>query len=99
MGAVETVVVDARNRGQKLSLCGRGRCKELLEMHAQIERPPRRKAFAPIWRVYNQWGVNKAYVGLVEAPDEVTALQRAIRMFHIVNPDHQKHLVVEPRTL
>jgi hypothetical protein len=68
-------------------------------MHAQIERQQRRRATAPVWRVYNQWGAIKSYVGLVEAPDEVTAVQRAIRMFHIVNLDHQKHLVVEPRTI
>ncbi len=68
-------------------------------MHAQIERQQRRKAPAPVWRVYKQLGVTKSYVGLVEPPDKVTALQKAIRTFHIVNPDHQKHLVVESRTI
>jgi hypothetical protein len=38
-------------------------------------------------------------LGLVQAPDKVSALQRPIRMFNIISPDHQKHLVVEPRTL
>ena len=98
MGAVEAAVVGARNRGRNLSLGGLGPLCGVFRM-PQAERYPRYKKPAPTWRVYNQWGVNKAYVGLVEAPDKVRALQRAIQMFQIVNPDYQKHLVVEPRTI
>jgi hypothetical protein len=68
-------------------------------MRAQTERHPRHEAFNPSWRIFRQWGMTKAYLGVVEAPDKVSALQRAIRMFRVLSPEHQKHLVVEPRTL
>ena len=35
-----------------------------------------------------------AFIGVVEAPDETSALKAAIEEFGIVNPDQQKRLFV-----
>jgi hypothetical protein len=37
------------------------------------------------------------FLGLVDAPDQVKAIELAIRMFQITNPDHQRHLRAELR--
>jgi hypothetical protein len=85
-----------RGTAPAASSYGAGGAVRSCYMTAQIAL---RKVRIPSWRVFRQWGMTKAYLGVVEAPDKVSALQRAIRMFHVLSPDHQKHLVVEPRTL
>jgi hypothetical protein len=35
-----------------------------------------------------------AFVGIVEAPDETSALKAAIEEFGIINPEHQNRLFV-----
>jgi len=39
-------------------------------------------------------GSPSAFIGIVEAPDETSALKAAIEDFGIVNPEHQKRLFV-----
>jgi hypothetical protein len=36
-----------------------------------------------------------AFIGIVEAPDETSALKTAIEEFGIINPEHQKRLFVQ----
>jgi hypothetical protein len=58
-------------------------------------QPDRQKSYQPPtpgWRIFRSWGSFKAFVGLVDAPDEVKAIE-----IHITNPDHQKHLIAEIR--
>jgi hypothetical protein len=38
-------------------------------MRAQIEPRPRHKAPTPSWRIFREWGMTKAYLGVVQAPD------------------------------
>jgi hypothetical protein len=57
---------------------------------------PERPAI-PSWRIYRRWGGNNAYLGLVEAVDKVKAIEKALRTFHITNPEHQKRIVAELR--
>ena len=66
-------------------------------MSPQAERYLRYQAPDPSWRVYRNWGGTKTFLGLVEAPDMVAAIQRAIRTYQITNPEHQRHLVAEVR--
>jgi hypothetical protein len=53
-------------------------------------RPP-----IPTLRIFRRFGESKAFVGLVDAPDRVKAIELAIRTFQITNPEHQKHLMAE----
>jgi hypothetical protein len=47
------------------------------------------------WEVYRPIkGSPGAFIGVVEAPDETSALKTAIREFGIINPEHQKRLFV-----
>ena len=47
------------------------------------------------WEVYRPIkGSPSAFIGIVEAPDETSALKAAIEDFGIVNPEHQKRLFV-----
>jgi hypothetical protein len=47
------------------------------------------------WEVYRPIkGSPGAFIGVVEAPDETSALKAAIKEFGIVNPDQQKRLFV-----
>jgi hypothetical protein len=47
------------------------------------------------WEVYRPIkGSPGAFIGIVEAPNETSALKAAIKEFGIVNPDYQKRLFV-----
>ena len=47
------------------------------------------------WEVYRPIkGSRGAFIGVVEAPDETSALKVAIREFGIVNPEYQQRLFV-----
>jgi hypothetical protein len=52
---------------------------------------------APSCRIFRNWSGTKLFVGLVDAPNKVKAIELAIRTFQITNPDHQRHLVAELR--
>jgi len=55
------------------------------------------RAPASSWRIFRSWSGTKLFLGLVDAPDKVKAIELAIRMFQITNPDHQRRLVAELR--
>jgi len=55
------------------------------------------RAPASSWRIFRSWSGTKLFLGLVDAPDKVKAIELAIRMFQITNPDHQRDLVAELR--
>jgi hypothetical protein len=47
------------------------------------------------WEVYRPIkGAPRAFIGIVEAPDETSALKAAIEEFGIINPKHQNRLFV-----
>jgi hypothetical protein len=46
------------------------------------------------WEVYRPIKGSRAFIGIVEAPNETSALKAAIEEFGIVNPEHQKQLFV-----
>jgi hypothetical protein len=47
------------------------------------------------WEVYRpRKGAPGAFIGIVEAPDETSALKVAIAEFGIINPEHQNRLFV-----
>jgi hypothetical protein len=47
------------------------------------------------WEVYHPIkGAPRAFIGIVEAPDETSALKTAIEEFGIINPVYQKRLFV-----
>jgi len=47
------------------------------------------------WEVYRPIkGTRGAFIGVVEAPDETSALKVAIREFGIINPEYQQRLFV-----
>ena len=47
------------------------------------------------WEVYRPIkGGPGAFIGIVEAPDETSALKTAIEEFGIISPEHQKRLFV-----
>ena len=39
-------------------------------------------------------GIAGAFIGIVEAPDETSALKTAIEEFGIINPEHQNRVFV-----
>jgi hypothetical protein len=47
------------------------------------------------WEIYRPIkGSPGAFIGIVEAPDETSALKTAIEEFGIINPEHQSRLFV-----
>ena len=47
------------------------------------------------WEVYRPIkGAPRAFIGIIEAPDETSALKAAIEEFGIINPEHQNRLSV-----
>ena len=47
------------------------------------------------WEVYRPIkGAPRAFIGIIEAPDENSALKAAIEEFGIINPAHQNQLFV-----
>ena len=47
------------------------------------------------WEVYRPiMGSRGMFIGVVEAPDETSALKVAIREFGIINPEYQQRLFV-----
>ena len=47
------------------------------------------------WEVYRPIkGSPGAFIGVIEAPDETSALKAAIEQFGIINPEYQKRLFV-----
>jgi hypothetical protein len=66
-------------------------------MHSTSDRSKLYRAPAPSWRIFRSWSGTKLFLGLVDAPDKVKAIELAIRTFQITNPDHQRHLVAELR--
>ena len=66
-------------------------------MRAQVDRYNAHRAPIPSRRIYRQWGGTKTFLGLVDAPDKVRAIQLAIGIFEITSPEHQRHLVAEVR--
>jgi hypothetical protein len=58
----------------------------------KLYRPP-----TPTWRIFRSWSGAKHFIGLVDAGDEVKAIELAIRTFQITSPEHQKHLIAELR--
>ena len=47
------------------------------------------------WEVYRSIkGAPGAFIGIVEAPDETSALKEAIEEFGIISPEHQNRLFV-----
>jgi hypothetical protein len=56
---------------------------------------------APVSKKPTQWEVYRpikgspgAFIGIVEAPDETSALKTAIEEFGIINPEHQNRVFV-----
>jgi hypothetical protein len=49
------------------------------------------------WRIFQKWGGNKAFVGIVIAQDSQTAIETAVLRYQITDPEHQKRLIAEPR--
>jgi hypothetical protein len=47
------------------------------------------------WRVIRLRGSPALWVGDVDAPDEPSAIEEAIKIYNITNPEHQKHLAVQ----
>jgi 1,2-phenylacetyl-CoA epoxidase PaaB subunit len=52
-----------------------------------------RKGFR--WNVYRLRGTPAQFIGTVEAPDEATAIEKAIEEFHITDPAMQKRLIAQ----
>ena len=49
------------------------------------------------WRILRIRGTPAAFIGIVDAPDEGSAINEAIKQFEITNPEHQKRLVAQRR--
>jgi hypothetical protein len=58
--------------------------------------PKRKRERVTEWEVIRLKATPAAFVGLVRAPDEATALKTAIKLFGI-RPEDQSRLIVRPR--
>jgi|HubBroStandDraft_6_1064221.scaffolds.fasta_scaffold921758_2 hypothetical protein len=47
------------------------------------------------WNIYRLRGTPAQLIGRVEAPDEATAIKKAIEEFKITNPVMQKRLIAQ----
>jgi hypothetical protein len=47
------------------------------------------------WNVYRLRGTPAQFIGSVEAPDEATAIKKAIEEFKITDPVMQKRLIAQ----
>jgi hypothetical protein len=82
----------------------RGRATELVREDPAMKRPPARKQSPPsapagkqyTWNIYHIKGTPAALLGRVEAPDEETAIRKAIDQFEI-DPALQKRLLAQRR--
>jgi hypothetical protein len=71
-----------------------------------MRRPPTKKHFPAAaaeqkqykWLIYRLKGTPAALLGHVEAPDEETAIKKAIEEFGITNPQLQKRLLAQRRS-
>lgn len=66
-----------------------------MSMASENNKEQRRSTKA--WRIFQKWGSNKAFVGIVIAQDSQTAIETAILRYKITDPEHQKRLIAEPR--
>ena len=57
-----------------------------------VERMPKKPIQGEVYRPIK--GSPGAFIGIVEAPDETSALKAAIEEFGIINPKHQNRLFV-----
>jgi hypothetical protein len=55
------------------------------------------RAPTPRWRIFRIWGGAKAFIGIVAAADQESAITKAIAQFEITDPEHQRRLVAEVR--
>jgi hypothetical protein len=49
------------------------------------------------WYIYRLRSTPAAFVGMVEAPDEATAIKKAIAEFDITDTEQQKRLIAQRR--
>ena len=47
----------------------------------------------PSWRIFRNWGGSTAFLGIVKARTNESAIRRAIEELNITDPEHQKRLV------
>ena len=66
-----------------------------MRRHAELEKPDP----TPIarWRIFRSWGSSKAFIGIVTAVNQKSAIKKAIAQFEITDPEHQRRLVAEIR--
>ncbi len=57
-----------------------------------MSRPKRKPARSPTWEIRRLRATPAAFIGLVDAPDETSAVKAAIKQFAI-RPQDQKHLI------
>ena len=51
----------------------------------------------PSWRIFRNWGGSNAFLGIVKAGTQESAIRRAIKEFNVTDPEHQKRLVAQRR--
>jgi len=66
-------------------------------MNMPSENNKEQRRHTKVWRIFQKWGSNKAFVGIVVARDSQTAIETAIWRYQITDPAHQKRLIAEPR--
>jgi hypothetical protein len=49
------------------------------------------------WRIFQKWGSNKTFVGLVTAQDSGSAIEIAAKRYQITDPERQRRLMSELR--
>jgi hypothetical protein len=49
------------------------------------------------WNIYRLRGTPAAFIGTVDAPDETTAVKKAIEEFAITDAEQQKRLIAQRR--
>jgi len=57
-------------------------------MHPPPDRQKPDRAPIPRWRIFRSWGGFKAFIGIVAAADQETAIRKAITEFEITDPEH-----------
>jgi hypothetical protein len=96
-------IAGLRNRAVLCLFIGAGRSEKRSEVDVKTELVAYRKTVKepkePMhqWRIFQVWGNNKSFVGIVRARSPQEAVATAIQRFNITDVNRQRRLVAELR--
>jgi hypothetical protein len=66
-------------------------------MPGRPRKPKQTESTEYSWSIYRLRGTPAAFIGIVDAPDEASAIKKAIEDYNITDPEGQKRLIAQRR--